>query len=652
MAAPRPHKEQPSTPQKVVRVSSDASEVLLPMPPRRPRGDGLLFEVSFESPEDMERNLQAKVAQTLHGALVTRGLQKEELGESVMTIKDRRGRAYHTRSSFEKAFPGGPGPDAFPMSVSLEYPTRNVVVVQVTLDGKDWEEHVADALTEARRARAAELRCALGDEAVSIALIDSSGQRFASKEDLEAAYEEQEFPPEDAYPMSLQVAYDRKVHDNSASSGQSQFNVVSKWKFLGRLAGEWVQKEPEVVVINGNMLQWDNSNGKRGDCRVPVEPEGDGIGDAASFVMRTPTGRWARATLRKGAAPHDVSQDELRWDDGEVWTRVVRCRHGGRRPSKQWLLSQEIKMQQSRFSSVSKVAVALVLTCLFMAAWAGGIAIDALKEQDDHRLSQEEDANLTHQQGSPSPAPTAPPARTPTPAAPDLPAEVRELKERLAAAERQRALAQSAAEEARQQAQAARKEANETAREADQRVRQADEEATAAKRAAEAAKARYVQSNTGRLTCFLEWLGQLPLQGGIALAAGTAGLLAVVGPSSFARLFLAIWGSAAAALLAGAAAALLVDRMAGGESLGSFTDAVMAIAQGGEGRGSDLVGCLTWLVLTVLGIARWATGFECALYEIMEEVKMDADGTLLIDDRDNLRTALLDEVRNGRRGDR
>ncbi|CAK0835543.1 unnamed protein product [Prorocentrum cordatum] len=156
----------------------------------------------------------------------------------------------------------------------------------------------------------------------------------------------------------------------------------------------------------------------------------------------------------------------------------------------------------------------------------------------------------------------------------------------------------------------------------------------------------------GRLTRFLDWLGSLPFQGALALAAGTAGMLAVVGPSSFARLFLALWGSTVAALLAGAAFALLVDRTAGGGNLGSFTDAVVTLVQGGEGRGSDLVGCLVWLVLTVLGIVRWATSFECALYALLDEVKMDADGTLLIDDRDNLRLPLVDsahkEVANGR----
>jgi len=618
------------------------------MLPRMPRGEGVLLEVSFESPEDMERNLQAKVSRALQQKLGTHGLQKDELGESVMTIKGRSGRVYHSRSLFEKAFPGGPGPDAFPMHVSVEYATsRDAAVVQVTLDGplvQDWETEVASLLLAARRAKAAELRCALGDEPVNITLVDSSGQRFASKEDLEGAYEEQDSLPEDAFPLSLLVVYDRKAQDNSASSCQTVttggFN--QKRVYAPRFAGNWAQKDPEEVRINGNMLYWSNSGGKRDDSPASIDPVDDGNGDSTSFVMCTPSGRWARATLHKSMSSYDISQDELHWDDGEVWTRVVR-----RHPSASWILFQETNQHQKRFSSVSKVALGLALTCLFMAAWAGVIAIEAMEEHEYHRSPSL----------APSPAPSPAPARPRThDPAPDLPAEVQELKKRLAAAEHQRALAEGAAEREKQLAQAARREADEKAREADERAREADEKATAAKKAAKEAEARYVQSNTGRLTRFLAWLGSLPFQGSIALAAGTAGLLAVVGPSSFARPFLALSGSAAAGLLAGAAAALLVDRVAGGESLGSFTDAVMALVQGGEARGSDAVGCLAWLGLTVLGVARWATRFECALYALLDEVRMDSDGTLLIDDRDNLRLPLVDstqrEVTNGRSGRR
>lgn len=96
------------------------------------------------------------------------------------------------------------------------------------------------------------------------------------------------------------------------------------------------------------------------------------------------------------------------------------------------------------------------------------------------------------------------------------------------------------------------------------------------------------------------WLAGLPHQQALAVALGIAGLLSIVGPSTFTRAFLAITGSAVGGLLVGSA----FEFFLGGAS---WLSAVRRLLQG-----TGLwFGYIFWAAVFLCGVARWLTGFKC-----------------------------------------
>mmetsp|Transcript_106407 Transcript_106407/g.237535 ORF Transcript_106407/g.237535 Transcript_106407/m.237535 type:complete len:96 (+) Transcript_106407:213-500(+) len=68
-----------------------------------------------------------------------------------------------------------------------------------------------------------------------------------------------------------------------------------------------------------------------------------------------------------------------------------------------------------------------------------------------------------------------------------------------------------------------------------------------------------------------------------------------------------------------------------------------------EGRG-PLFGYFLWFVFLSLGIARWRTGFECALYAVVDEVQVTPEGEVVSEATTGLRKPLLTGQDNGQDG--
>lgn len=149
-------------------------------------------------------------------------------------------------------------------------------------------------------------------------------------------------------------------------------------------------------------------------------------------------------------------------------------------------------------------------------------------------------------------------------------------------------------------------------------LQQAQEQATI-----EAKKVKSLEealANHGRPV--LAWFDSIPGQGAVALAAGALGVLAVAGPSSYVRCFLAIVGSFTAGLFASACASYF----SGVAASPFWMDAVYTLLKG-NGSVAEYV---LWGTLLFLGILRWATGWECGLYDVVDEVEMAESGQVTV----------------------
>lgn len=112
----------------------------------------------------------------------------------------------------------------------------------------------------------------------------------------------------------------------------------------------------------------------------------------------------------------------------------------------------------------------------------------------------------------------------------------------------------------------------------------------------------------------------IPAQAVVAVFAGILGALAIAGPSSYVKGFLAVVGSFIAALfVAGLTSYLFVGSLARSPFwLDNLSDILNFNGAFGE--------YLFFLVFFVLGIGRWVTGWECGIYEVVDEVEMGEDG--------------------------
>merc|ERR1719210_1551802 len=114
----------------------------------------------------------------------------------------------------------------------------------------------------------------------------------------------------------------------------------------------------------------------------------------------------------------------------------------------------------------------------------------------------------------------------------------------------------------------------------------------------------------------------IPGQGVLATVAGVLGVLAVLGPSTFTYGFLAIVGSTIAALFVAGCAGYYLDNAGSPFWIDSLAQIV-------NFRG-NFVENVFFLVFLCLGIARWVTGWECGIYETVDEVEMDDEGQIAV----------------------
>eukprot|EP00429_Kryptoperidinium_foliaceum_P103236 CAMPEP_0176242718 /NCGR_PEP_ID=MMETSP0121_2-20121125/30550_1 /TAXON_ID=160619 /ORGANISM="Kryptoperidinium foliaceum, Strain CCMP 1326" /LENGTH=229 /DNA_ID=CAMNT_0017582283 /DNA_START=57 /DNA_END=746 /DNA_ORIENTATION=+ len=106
-------------------------------------------------------------------------------------------------------------------------------------------------------------------------------------------------------------------------------------------------------------------------------------------------------------------------------------------------------------------------------------------------------------------------------------------------------------------------------------------------------------------------LDNLPAQHALAAVAAAAGLLSILGPTTFERFFLALVGSVAGGLMVGASANFLT----GYSGTPFWLDAIGMLS---NGKGS-FFGYFLWTALFVLGMFRWMTGFEYSIYAFGDE---------------------------------
>lgn len=110
-----------------------------------------------------------------------------------------------------------------------------------------------------------------------------------------------------------------------------------------------------------------------------------------------------------------------------------------------------------------------------------------------------------------------------------------------------------------------------------------------------------------------------PVQQALALSAGLLGALGVLGPQAFSGGFRAVAGSALGGLMAGVCVSFLLEAP---PTLPSA--AAKLLGGGGPAAGR-------WLcaLLLLLGVWRWASGFECMLYATVDEVLVTPSGSLV-----------------------
>lgn len=127
---------------------------------------------------------------------------------------------------------------------------------------------------------------------------------------------------------------------------------------------------------------------------------------------------------------------------------------------------------------------------------------------------------------------------------------------------------------------------------------------------------------TGQVGLIVAAVDGIPGQGVLATVAGVLGMLAIVGPSSFTRGFLAIVGSTIAALFVAGCASFYLNIARSPFWIDCLSNIV-------NSRGSFVENAF-FLVFMCLGVARWVTGWECGIYETVDEVEMDDDGQIAV----------------------
>lgn len=114
----------------------------------------------------------------------------------------------------------------------------------------------------------------------------------------------------------------------------------------------------------------------------------------------------------------------------------------------------------------------------------------------------------------------------------------------------------------------------------------------------------------------------IPAQGVIATLAGFLGVLAVAGPSTYVRGFLAIVGSYVAALFVAGWAAFFQ-----GEAANPFWLDNVANVACFRGRAVEW---LLFLTILGLGVARWLTNWQCGIYNAVEEIEVSDNGDVAV----------------------
>lgn len=109
----------------------------------------------------------------------------------------------------------------------------------------------------------------------------------------------------------------------------------------------------------------------------------------------------------------------------------------------------------------------------------------------------------------------------------------------------------------------------------------------------------------------------IPAQGVMATIAGLFGVLAIAGPSTFSRGFLAITGSTVAALFVAGCVSYFINILERPFWFDCMSDIL-------NSRG-NLLEYFLFLAFIVLGVARWLTGMECGIYDEVEETDVEGD---------------------------
>lgn len=114
----------------------------------------------------------------------------------------------------------------------------------------------------------------------------------------------------------------------------------------------------------------------------------------------------------------------------------------------------------------------------------------------------------------------------------------------------------------------------------------------------------------------------LPHQKAIAIVAAVLGGLSVVGPSSYVRFFLTLFGSAVGGLMVASCYSFIREPPADHEWL----SAVFALIEVQGSFHTHLHAYMIWGGFLALGLLRWLTRWECGFYDVVEEVQMGPDG--------------------------
>eukprot|EP00406_Dinophysis_acuminata_P079614 CAMPEP_0179260672 /NCGR_PEP_ID=MMETSP0797-20121207/26462_1 /TAXON_ID=47934 /ORGANISM="Dinophysis acuminata, Strain DAEP01" /LENGTH=257 /DNA_ID=CAMNT_0020968763 /DNA_START=133 /DNA_END=902 /DNA_ORIENTATION=- len=134
------------------------------------------------------------------------------------------------------------------------------------------------------------------------------------------------------------------------------------------------------------------------------------------------------------------------------------------------------------------------------------------------------------------------------------------------------------------------------------------------------------------------WERELPAQRLLAATVGLAGVLSIMGPSSFRRVFLALTGPMAGALMVASLFAFIFA-----DSSTTWLDAMALLV---VGKGSA-VGYMVWVALLAVAFCRWLFAWDFWLFDWVDEVcSADAVSNLC---RDTLQKPLLGSVESEER---